>query len=147
MSAALGVPVESITVSLDVDSGEVTYTITSSSYDEAVAIVEDLENPAVAAIKKQTKNNNRGGGNSQFRGQNRGQRGGGRGGQNRGGGGNNRGARQPQGPRHPQALEGSCYVHHQYGPEAWSCADRHKCPMRDIESPKPKHNRNIPIEK
>ena len=46
MSAALGVPVESITVSLDVDSGEVTYTITSSSYDETVAIVEDLEDPA-----------------------------------------------------------------------------------------------------
>ena len=100
----------------------------------------DLENPAVAAIRATNKPNRGGGGQS--RGQGRGQRGGR--GQGRGGG---RGARQPQGPRHPQALEGSCYVHHTYGPEAWSCADRHKCPMRDIESPKPKHNRNIPIEK
>ena len=98
---------------------------------EALAGSNDLENPAVAAIR-------RGGGRGNRRGSGRGgrsNRGGGRGGQ-----------RQPQGPKHPQALEGSCYVHHQYGPEAWSCADRHKCPMRDIESPKPSHNRNIPIE-
>ena len=103
----------------------------------------DLDNPAVAAIRRGGGRGGRGGG----RGQNRGggsDRGGGRGGSNGRGGKANR---KPQGPKHPQALEGSCYVHHQYGPEAWSCADRHSCPMRDIESPKPRHNRNIPIEK
>ena len=62
------------------------------------------------------------------------------------GGRGGRGGRQ-LGPRHSTALEGSCYIHHQFGVEAWSCADRHSCPMRDIENPKPKHNRNIPIEK
>ena len=105
---------------------------------EVLATSDDLENPAVAAIR-------RGGGRGGNRGQ-RGQRGGGRGGA-RGGGRGGQQKRQPQGPKHPQAMEGSCYVHHQYGPEAWSCADRHSCPMRDIESPKPSHNRNIPIEK
>ena len=112
----------------------------------------DLENPAVAAIRRGAGRGSRGG---------RGQRGGGGGGrggnqnsnqnasqgQGRGGGsGRGRPPRTPTGPRHPQALEGSCYVHHQYGPEAWSCADRHSCPMRDIENPKPKHNRNIPLQ-
>ena len=101
----------------------------------ALATSTDFENPAVAAIR------GRGG-----RGQ-RGQRGS-RAGPARGprgarGGGRGRG----NAPRHPQALEGSCYVHAQYGPEAWSCADRFNCPMRDIESPRPRHNRNIPIEK
>ena len=107
----------------------------------------DMENPAVAAIR-------RGGGNQRgWRGgRGGGQNRGGRGGQNSSGGSNpsnrgGRGGKKPLGPRHPQAVEGSCYVHHQYGPEAWSCVDRRSCPMRDIESPKPRHNRNIPIEK
>ena len=121
---------------------------------EALAGSTDLENPAVAAIR-------RGGGASRGGRGGRGNRGGGRGGNNNSQqqqqnatnpnpnnkGKDQRGGRKPRGPRHPQAVEGSCYVHHQYGPEAWSCADRHSCPMRDIESPKPKHNRNIPIEK
>ena len=108
----------------------------------------DVENPAVAAIRRGAGRGFRGG-----RGQRGGNRGGsnsnqGQGGQGRGGGnGRGRPPRTPTGPRHPQALEGSCYVHHQYGPEAWSCADRHNCPMRDVENPKPSHNRNIPIEK
>ena len=89
----------------------------------------DFDTPAVAAIRGRGRGrgNGRGG---------RGGRGGGRGGQ----------GTKPLGPRHPQALEGSCYVHHKFGPEAWSCADRHKCPMRDMESPRPRHNRNIPVE-
>ena len=91
----------------------------------------DLENPAVAAMRRGGGRGGRGA---------RGNRG-----QGRGGRGGARGGRQ-LGPRHPQAVEGSCFIHHQYGPEAWSCADRHKCPMRDIESPRPKHNRNIPLE-
>ena len=95
----------------------------------------DLENPAVAAMRRGGGRGGRG-----FRG-GRGDGRGGRGG--RGGGGRG----QPLGPKHPQAVEGSCFIHHKFGPEAWSCADRHKCPMRDIESPRPKHNRNIPIEK
>ena len=99
----------------------------------------DFENPAVAAIRRANRGGNFGG-----RGGRGGARGDGRGG--RGGRGGGRGGRA-LGPKHPQALEGSCFIHHQYGPEAWSCADRHKCPMRDIESPRPKHNRNIPIEK
>ena len=110
---------------------------------EALENSTDLENPAVAAIR-----NARGGrGNRGGRG-GRGQRGGGdqRGGQ-RGRGGRGRGGRGGAlGPRHPQALEGSCYVHHQFGPDAWSCADRFNCPMRDVESPRPSHNRNIPLE-
>ena len=106
---------------------------------EALKDSTDLENPAVAALR-----NSRGGGRG-GRGGQRGQRGADRGrGGNRGGRG---GGRKPLGPRHPQALEGSCFIHHQFGPEAWSCADRHSCPMRDIESPRPKHNRNIPIER
>ena len=101
----------------------------------------DLENPAVAALRKQNRGGGRGGrgnrgnpGRGQRGGSGRGSRGG------RGGGGQ-------LGPRHPQAVEGSCYIHHKFGPEAWSCADRHSCPMRDIENPRPKDNRNIPIEK
>ena len=116
----------------------------------ALANSTDMENPAVAAIRGRggrggrglrggRGNGNRGNSNSNSANSNpQNSRGGGRGG---------RGGKKPLGPRHPQALEGSCYVHHQYGPEAWSCADRHNCPMRDIENPKPSHNRNIPIEK
>ena len=109
----------------------------------------DMENPAVAAIRRGGGANSRGwrggrGGGGQNRGGGNSQNRGGQNNSNRGGG---RGGKKPLGPRHPQAVEGSCYVHHQYGPEAWSCADRHNCPMRDIENPKPKHNRNIPIEK
>ena len=121
------------------------HTYQSSENAEALKGSDDLENPAVAAIRRGGGAGNRGqsgrgGGGRGNRGQNRGN---GRGG--RGGGG--RGGKKPLGPRHPQAVEGSCYVHHQYGPEAWSCADRHNCPMRDVENPKPSHNRNIPIEK
>ena len=114
----------------------------------ALAGSDDLENPAVAAMRKQSPRGARGGrGNGYNRGN---QRGGNHRGNNRGGGrggGGRGGNRKPQGPKHPTAVDGSCYIHHQFGNEAWSCADRHNCPMRDIENPKPSHNRNIPIEK
>ena len=94
----------------------------------ALASSTDLENPAVAAMRAS------GSGRGANRG--RGQRGSGRGVRGRGGG---RGGRQ-LGPKHPQALEGSCFIHHQYGPESWSCADKEKCPMRNITAPKPARN-------
>ena len=58
---------------------------------------DDLENPAVAAIRKQATNKSNRGGGGQSRGQNHGQRG--SRGQNCGG---SHGARQPQGPKHPR---------------------------------------------
>ena len=100
------------------------------------------------------------------------QRGGGRGGRrnrgNRGGGGNSSGntnstgnatsnqnsnsgsgqnsgtQSRPRGPRHPdQPPQNACGLHWKFGRGAWTCADRHKCPWRDIESPRPRHDRNI----
>ena len=80
----------------------------------------------------------------------RGNRGGGRGnrggGQNRGGGSgsNQGGGARDRGPRHPdQPPREACDVHWKFGKAAWHCADRHKCPWRDYENPKPRHNRNI----
>ena len=126
--------------------------------ENAAALAEstDFENPAVAAIRGRGRGyrGGRGGfrGNRGFNPNNRG----GRGAANTPSSTNpttnpstpaTRGARKPRGPKHSTAQEGSCYIHHQFGVEAWSCADRHNCPMRDIESPRPRHNRNIPIEK
>ena len=107
-----------------------TPTVAAIKAENAAALADsnDLENPAVAAIKAA-----RGGANARGRGQRGGR--GGQGGRGARGGRGGRGGRQ-LGPRHPQAVEGSCYVHHQYGPEAWSCADRHNCPMRDIFIPR-----------
>ena len=113
----------------------------------ALADSPDLDNPAVAALRRGggrgggSNRGDRGRGGQRGGGGNRGNRGG-----NRGGQGGGRGGRA-LGPKHPQALDGSCYVHHKFGPEAWSCADRFNCPMRDVENPRPKDNRNIPIEK
>ena len=94
----------------------------------------DMEPVAVAAIRRQ----NRGGGRGNGRGTNRGS------GSSRGGRGAGRGGRggRTLGPKHPQALDGSCYVHHQFGPESWSCADKQNCPMRDVTSPRPNSNRS-----
>ena len=110
--------------------------VTAIKADNAAALAgsNDFENPAVAAMRTSNRGQNRGGrGNS--RGSNRGQNRGGRG-NNRGAGRGGRGGRT-LGTRHPQALEGSCYIHHQFGPEAWSCADKQNCPMKDTTNPRP----------
>ena len=72
---------------------------------------------------------------------------GGRGGRNRGGGqgrggGAGRGARR--GPRHEDNPPSSaCNLHWKFGKKSWTCADRHNCPWRDFESPRPRDNRNV----
>ena len=49
-----------------------------------------------------------------------------------------------RGPRHPDLPPpGSCGLHWKFGKGAWTCADRHNCPWRDYESPRPRHDRNI----
>ena len=49
-----------------------------------------------------------------------------------------------RGPRHPDnPPQNSCGLHWKFGRGAWTCADRHNCPWRDIESPRPRDNRNI----
>ena len=79
---------------------------------------------------------------------NRGNRGGaGRGGGSgtQGGGTQGGGQRnQDRGPRHQDGPpSNACRVHWLHGKGAWFCADRHSCPWRDFESPRPRHNRNI----
>ena len=58
---------------------------------------------------------------------------------------NKGGGKKPKrGPRHSDNPPmNSCDTHFTYGKAAWFCADRHSCPWRDYENPKPKHNRNI----
>ena len=59
-------------------------------------------------------------------------------------GGANAQGKPNRGPRHPDnPPSGSCGLHWKFGKGAWTCADRHNCPWRDYESPRPKHNRNI----
>ena len=66
-------------------------------------------------------------------------RGGGRGGgASRGGRGGGRGPRHEDNP--PSS---ACNLHWKFGKKSWTCADRHNCPWRDIESPRPRDNRNI----
>ena len=64
---------------------------------------------------------------------------------NKGGGADNSKPKgKDRGPRHPDNPPSSCCdIHYKFGKKAWFCADRHSCPWRDYESPKPKHNRNI----
>ena len=77
------------------------------------------------------RGNNRGGG-----------RGSGRGGGQ--GGGQSQNSQGQRGPRHPDGPPpGSCSVHWKFGKAAWLCADRHNCPWRNYESPRPRHDRNI----
>ena len=88
----------------------------------------DAATEVAAATTKPPRRNNRGGG---------------RGGRGGGGGGAGRGGRT-RGPRHADnPPNNACDVHWKWGKAAWHCADRHSCPWRDFESPKPKHNRNI----
>ena len=97
--------------------------------------------PVVAAIGRAEVSaasrgrGNRGGGSGSGRGgqSGRGNRGGGAGG--RGGG---------RGPRHEDnPPQNACKLHWKFGKKSWTCADRHNCPWRDFESPRPKDNRNI----
>ena len=80
---------------------------------------------------------NRGGGSANSSGTARG------GGQSGGQGGQSR-ARPPRHPDGPPSR--SCRTHWQFGRSAWFCADRHNCPWRDIENPRPRDNRNIVSE-
>ena len=71
---------------------------------------------------------------------NRGGRGGRGGGSGRGGANQGKG----RGPRHADGPpDQACSLHWKFGKSAWVCADKHKCPWRDYESPRPSHNRNI----
>ena len=52
-----------------------------------------------------------------------------------------------RGPRHPDNPPSqACDIHWKFGKAAWHYADRHGCPWRDLESPRPRHNRNIVAE-
>ena len=81
----------------------------------------------------------------------RGNRGGGRGGGGNQNNGNQNSSKPNQGnqgkgrgPRHPDLPpREACSVHWKFGKAAWLCADRHNCPWRDYENPRPRHNRNI----
>ena len=92
----------------------------------------------VAAVSRKPRRGNRGGG-----------RGGGGGNQNQTGNQQNnkpqgQGQGKGRGPRHPDGPpDGACSVHWKFGKSAWLCADRHNCPWRNYESPRPRHNRNI----
>ena len=110
------------------DKADSVWEANSASSTVVAALEKTKDQQQVAAVTS-----NRGGGN---RG-NRGGSGSGRGGR---GGGRGRG----RGPRHAdQPPFKSCDLHWRFGKGAWNCGDRHKCPWRDFESPKPSHNRNI----
>ena len=75
------------------------------------------------------------------RGSNRGWRGG------RGQSSGTRGGGASGAPRHNDNVpSNACNLHKKFGKAAWKCGDRHSCPWRDFESPRPKHNRNIVAE-
>ena len=94
----------------------------------------------VAAVSRKPRRGNRGGG-----------RGNGGGGGSQGQSGNQQNSKpqgqgqgKGRGPRHPDGPpNNACSVHWKFGKAAWLCADRHNCPWRDFENPRPRHNRNI----
>ena len=88
----------------------------------AAATAEEVEVAAAGPAKKKNNKNNK---NKN---------------QNQGGG-----KKKPKrGPRHADLPPmDACDTHFTYGKGAWFCADRHSCPWRDFENPKPRHNRNI----
>ena len=91
--------------------------------------------PEVAAISNKKNKNNK---------PNRGGSGSGGGGAQSGNQGGGQAAKPNRGPRHPDnPPQGSCGLHWKFGKAAWTCADRHNCPWRNYESPRPRHNRNI----
>ena len=142
----------------DMDFNNATYTAVFdkadsvwSSNSASVTVAATLATPqtaevaAVSSNRGGRNNNNRGGGRG---GGNANNRGGGNA-NNRGGGSNRGGANGSQGqsrrgPRHPDLPPNdACGLHWKFGKGAWTCADRHKCPWRDLESPRPRHDRNI----
>ena len=113
-----------------------------SSNQASTTVVAALakSDPEVAAASARGGRGRGGRGNGRGRGGRGGGRGTGRGG-SQGGGSQGQDRR---GPRHPdQPPQEACDVHWRFGKGAWHCADRHACPWRDYESPKPRHNRNI----
>ena len=131
----------------DMDFGPTTYEavfdradVVWASNAASISVAATLTKTSTAEVAA-TGKPNRGGRNN---------RGGGRGGGNSGGGSGNSGGgsgggtKKGRGPRHSDnPPESACNVHWRFGKAAWHCADRHGCPWRDYESPKPRHNRNI----
>ena len=122
------------------DKADAVWTANAASTPVVAAIGKPNGTAEVAAVQnKKPPRGGRGGANQRGsgRGGNRGNRGGGS------GGGRGRG----RGPRHADNPPGqACDVHWTHGKSAWFCADRHNCPWRDYESPRPKDNRNIVAE-
>ena len=113
------------------DKADSVWTANSASTTAAAAL-----EATVAAI------GGRGSGRGGGRGGNRGGRGQSSG--NRGGGASAAGS---SAPRHNDNVpSNACNLHKKFGKAAWRCGDRHTCPWRDFESPRPKHNRNIVSE-
>ena len=121
-----------------------------SSNSASITVAATLASPQaaeVAAVSNKNRNNRgggrgRGGGNGSGRGGGT-NRGGAAGGQSGQGGQNGQGQSR-RGPRHPdQPPQEACGLHWKFGKGAWTCADRHRCPWRDYESPRPRHDRNI----
>ena len=89
----------------------------------------DVNGPEVSAVQANRGRNNR-------------NRGGGRG--NRGGAAGGGAGQRRRGPRHKDSPPPeACDLHWKFGKSAWTCADRHNCPWRNHESPRPKDNRNV----
>ena len=126
------------------DKADSVWSSNSANTTVVSALTKDSAASADAEVAAATGSSkprgNRGGRNNR---NNRGQgQGGGAG--NNSGNGNNKANR---GPRHSDNPPNSaCNVHWKFGKGAWHCADRHGCPWRDYESPKPHHNPNIVAE-
>ena len=142
----------------DMDFDAASYSAIFDSADN-VWVTNGATTPVVAALTKTatevaaTNRGGRGGRNGRG-GRERGGRGGAnanaqnQSGTNQSGGGaaasGSQGGGTNRGPRHPDLPPSSaCRVHWTHGKGAWFCADRHNCPWRDYESPRPRHNRNI----
>ena len=119
----------STTYSAIFDKADSVWTSNSAS----VSVVSALEKNEASAAASVAAVGGRGGGRGARRG-GRGQSSGNRGGGTSGGGA----------PRHSDnPPSNACNLHKKFGKAAWRCGDRHTCPWRDFESPRPRHNRNI----
>ena len=123
------------------DKADSVWTANAANTTVVAALSKDKTEVAASSFRG-GRGGNRGGGAN--RGQQSGTRGGG---QNRGGGQGGGSQQNGRGPRHPDnPPPTSCKLHWKFGKAAWRCSDRHSCPWRDYESPKPRHNRNIVAE-
>ena len=128
-------------------SNKASVSVVSALTKSAGASAAAGEPAEVAATQARSRRprNNRGSGGGSNSGGGSGTSGGGSGNSNanaRGGAATNQ--RANRGPRHPDnPPSGSCGLHWKFGKAAWTCADRHNCPWRNYESPRPRDNRNI----